>query len=110
MLTTEQETGFVKRIIRLPNVGEAMTSKMLRVQAFSFCKIRKIKKTFNGPKNFAGKKWLNLFPKRHLVLVRRKGHKMNSARAQKLSEDIVGNHFSKYKNVLSRLEIEHLKH
>lgn len=107
ILTTEQEDGLVRRIIRLADVGVPMTAKMLRVQAFSFCKIKKIPNTFNDAKNAAGKKWLRLFLKRHPELARRKAQMMNPARAQKLNKDIVGDHFSKYKSVLDRLGIEH---
>ncbi|XP_022821491.1 uncharacterized protein LOC111352973 [Spodoptera litura] len=107
ILTTEHEAGLVRRIIRLADVGVPMTSKMLRIQAFSFCKIKKIPNTFNDAKNAAGKKWLRLFLKRHPELARRKAQMMNPARAQKLNKDIVGDHFSKYKSVLDRLGIEH---
>lgn len=107
ILTTEQEAGLVRRIIRLADVGVPLTSKMLRVQAFSFCKIKKIPNTFNDAKNAAGKKWLRLFLKRHPELARRKAQMMNPARAQKLNKDIVSDHFSKYKSVLDRLGIEH---
>lgn len=107
ILTPEQEAGLVRRIIRLADVGVPMTSKMLRVQAFSFCKIKKIRNTFNDAKNAAGKKWLRLFLKRHPELARRKAQMMNPARAQKLNKDIVSDHFSKYKSVLDRLGIEH---
>ncbi|XP_053604140.1 uncharacterized protein LOC128671564 [Plodia interpunctella] len=107
ILTTEQEAGLVRRIIRLADVGVPMTSKMLRVQAFSFCKIKKIPNTFNDAKNAAGKKWLRLFLKRHPELARRKAQMMNPARAQKLNKDIVTDHFSKYKSVLVKLGMEH---
>ncbi|XP_045771781.1 uncharacterized protein LOC123871831 [Maniola jurtina] len=107
ILTTEQEAGLVRRIIRLADVGVPLTSKMLRVQAFSFCKIKKIPNTFNDDKNVAGKKWLRLFLKRHPELARRKAQMMNPARAQKLNKVIVSDHFSKYKSVLDRLGIEH---
>ncbi|XP_064292309.1 uncharacterized protein LOC135309819 [Plodia interpunctella] len=107
ILTTEQEAGLVRRIIRLADVGVPMTSKMLRVQAFSFCKIKKIPNTFNDAKNAAGKKWLRLFLKRHPELARRKAQMMNPARAQKLNKDIVRDHFSKYKSVLDKLGMEH---
>lgn len=106
ILTTEQEAGLVGRIIRLSDVGMPMTPKMLRVQAFSFCKINKIPNTFNDGKNVAGKKWLRLFLKRHPELARRKAQLMNPARAQKLNKVIVNDHFSKYKSVLDRLGIE----
>ncbi|XP_023939021.2 uncharacterized protein LOC112046570 [Bicyclus anynana] len=107
ILNTEQEAGLVRRIIRLADVGVPMTPKMLRVQAFSFCKIKKIPNTFNDAKNAAGKKWLRLFLKRHPELARRKAQMMNPARAQKLNKYIVSDHFSKYKSVLDRLGIEH---
>lgn len=84
----------------MADVGVPLTSKMLRVQAFSFCKIKKIPNTFNDAKNVAGKKWLRLFLKRHPELARREAQMMNPARAQKLNIDIVSDHFSKYKSVL----------
>ncbi|CAH2087125.1 unnamed protein product [Euphydryas editha] len=60
ILTTEQETGLVRISIRLADVGMPLTSKMLRVQAFSFCKIKKIPNSFNDAKNTAWKKWLRI--------------------------------------------------
>ncbi|XP_046975202.1 uncharacterized protein LOC124541391 [Vanessa cardui] len=107
IFTAEQEESLVKRIIRLADVGMPMTAKMLRIQAFTFCKIKNIPNTFNNSKNTAGKKWLRLFLKRHPELARRKAQMMNPARAQKLNKHIVSDHFSKYKQILDKLGIEH---
>ena len=103
VLTTEQEAGLVRRIMHLANIGISMTSKMLQVQAVSFCKIKQILNTFIVAKNAVGKK----FFKRHSELPHRKAQIMNPAHAQNLNEDIVDNHFLKYKSVLDRLGIDH---
>ncbi|KAJ2951388.1 hypothetical protein O0L34_g13531 [Tuta absoluta] len=107
ILPPEQEAGLVRRIVRLADIGVPLTPKMLRIQAYSFCKIKNIPNSFNNVKNTAGKKWLRLFLKRHPELARRKAQMMNPGRAQKLNKYIVGDHFSKYKSVLDKLGIEH---
>ncbi|CAG9585539.1 unnamed protein product [Danaus chrysippus] len=50
ILTPEQEAELVRRIIRLADGGMPLTSKMMRIQAFAFCKINKIPNTFNDVK------------------------------------------------------------
>lgn len=104
--TPEQEEDLVKRIIRLAEVGMPLTPKILRLQAFKFCERYNIPHHFNDEKSLAGKKWLNLFLKRHPEIARRKSQVLNPARAQKLNKTIVTDHFQKVEALLEKLAIK----
>ncbi|KAJ2937824.1 hypothetical protein O0L34_g17800 [Tuta absoluta] len=89
ILSSEQEAGLVRRIVRLADVGVPLTPKMLRIQAYSFSKIMNIPNSFNDVNNTAGKKWLRLFLKRHPELARRKAqmiYEVFEAAGQYMSE------------------------
>lgn len=79
VFTPEQETCFIKKIIRLADVGIPITLKMLCSQAYTFCKRKNIPNTFNDAKSTAGLTWLRFFLKRHPELARRKAQMTNSA-------------------------------
>ncbi|XP_046975196.1 uncharacterized protein LOC124541384 [Vanessa cardui] len=105
-LTPEQEDDLVSRIIRLAEVGMPLTPKLVRKQAYVFCKKNNIPNRFSDTTSTAGRKWLKLFLKRHPQLTRRKAQMMNPSRAQKLNKFIVSDHFDKLKNLREELHIE----
>ncbi|XP_047535783.1 uncharacterized protein LOC125070127 [Vanessa atalanta] len=105
-LTPEQEEDLVGRIIRLAEVGMPLTPKLVRKQAFVFCKKNSIPNRFSDTTSTAGRKWLKLFLKRHPQLTRRKAQMMNPSRAQKLNKFIVSDHFDKVKSLREKLHIE----
>ena len=93
VLTKDQEKGLAKRIIRLAQVGVPLTRKIVRKQAYLFCKAHDITNSFNVIKCIAGRKWLNNFLERNPEISIRKAQFMNPARAQKLNKHIVHQHF-----------------
>lgn len=106
VFTTGQEKDLTRRIVRLAEVGMPLTCKILRLQAFEFCKKHNISNTFNYNTSLAGKKWLKLFLQRHPEVTPRKAQMMNPTRAHKLNKYIVGDHFSKVKILVETLNIE----
>lgn len=105
-LTPVQEEDLVGRIIRLAAVGMPLTPKLVRKQAYVFCKRNNIPNRFSDATSTAGRKWLKLFLKRHPQLTKRKAQMMNPARAQKLNKFIVSDHFDKVKSLREELHIE----
>ncbi|KAL0881454.1 hypothetical protein ABMA27_001317 [Loxostege sticticalis] len=65
VMTRDQENEFVKEILSYENNGTPVTSKLIRKQAFIFCKKLKIKHNFNEQDEIAGRRWLQLFLSRH---------------------------------------------
>jgi hypothetical protein len=56
-------------------------------------------------KGMAGRKWLQLFPKRHPEISMRISQQMNTGRAMKLNRFIVKYHFTKLKDVMNDIEV-----
>ncbi|XP_063219165.1 tigger transposable element-derived protein 1-like [Bacillus rossius redtenbacheri] len=98
-LKTEEERELSRRIIRLANVGYPLTSKMLKLNVFKYCRENGITHRFT--KETAGRYWLNNFLARNPEISKRKAQRLNPARAQKLNKFIVGDHFEKLQNVLA---------
>lgn len=105
ILDKSQEQDLTCRIIRLAQVGMPLTPKLVRKQAYEFCKANKIPNCFDEKKNIAGKKWLRNFVKRNPEISLRKAQIMNPARAQKLNKPIVTNHFDTIKKIYDELDI-----
>lgn len=95
ILTEAQETELVNRLFRLAGVGFPLTPKELRKSVFLFCKEKNIETPFKEDNGSAGRKWFNLFLKRHPEVRRRKAQNLNEARAAKLNRFIVHDYFSK---------------
>ncbi|CAH0727259.1 unnamed protein product, partial [Brenthis ino] len=104
-LSNVQEKDLARRIIRLAEVGVPLTRKIVRKQAYLFCKSHKIPNSFNDTRCTAGRKWLKNFLKRNPEISVRKAQFMNSARAQKLNKDIVQQHFTAIKKLYDELDI-----
>ncbi|CAG4929841.1 unnamed protein product [Parnassius apollo] len=105
VLNKTQEKDLCKRVIRLAQVGLPLTSKIVRKQAYEFCKANSIPNSFNDNKNIAGKKWLKIFVKRNPEILLRRAQLMNPARAQKLNKYIVQQHFNAIKTIYENLNI-----
>lgn len=105
ILSTTQENELVTRIKRLAQIGLPLSTKIIRKQAFVFCKVNNIPNCFNDVKSIAGKKWLSLFLKRHPDISLRKAQFMNPARAQKMNKHIVEQHFTEIKRLFDELDI-----
>ncbi|CAG5039045.1 unnamed protein product [Parnassius apollo] len=105
VLNKTQEKDLCKRVIRLAQVGLPLTSKIVRKQAYEFCKANSIPNSFNDNKNIAGKKWLKNFVKRNPEISLRRAQLMNPARAQKLNKYIVQQHFNAIKTIYEDLNI-----
>lgn len=105
ILTPDQEKDFVSRIIKFADLGIPMTPKMIRIQAFAFCKKIQINHNFNEEKGLAGKGWLRLFLKRHPELSKRKAQFLNPARAQKLNKTIVSQHFEEIRKLYDEFDL-----
>lgn len=105
MLNKIQEQDLTKRIIRLAQVGLPLTPKLVRKQAYEFCKANNLKNLFSDKTNTAGKKWLRDFLKRNPEISLRKVQFMNPGRAQKLNKHIVQKHFEAVKKIYDELDI-----
>lgn len=105
-LTQEQEVELCSRIIRYADVGMPLTSSLLRRTVFTFCALNNIQHPFNMKQRMAGRKWLRLFLLRHENISKRRTQTLNPARAAKMNEFIVKDHFNKLHNVLRELDIE----
>ncbi|XP_072931645.1 uncharacterized protein [Epargyreus clarus] len=105
ILSKSQEKDLCKRIVRLSQVGMPLTPKIVRKQAYEFCKANNVPNRFNDAKNIAGKKWLKNFVKRNPEISLRKAQLLNPARAQKLNKPIVAKHFEAIKDIYDELDI-----
>lgn len=105
ILDKSQEQDLTRRIVRLAQVGMPLTPKLVRKQAYEFCKANKIPNCFDDAKNIAGKKWLRNFLKRNPEISIRKAQILNPARAQKLNKSIVTKHFETVKKIYDELDI-----
>ncbi|XP_041989229.1 uncharacterized protein LOC121740558, partial [Aricia agestis] len=63
ILNKNHEQDLAKRIIRLAHVGMPLTPKLVRKQAYEFCRANGISNMFSEKTNIAGKKWLKGFLK-----------------------------------------------
>lgn len=89
ILTEGQERNLVSSIIKFSELGTIpITTKMIQVQAFAFCKKFNITNNFNKVTKMAGRAWLNLFLKRNPDLAMRKVQVVNAVQAQKLNKPI----------------------
>ncbi|XP_039760048.1 uncharacterized protein LOC120633772 [Pararge aegeria] len=105
VLNKSQEKDLCKRIIRLSQIGMPLTPKIVRKQAYEFCKANNVPNVFSDKKNIAGKKWLTKFLKRNPELSLRRAQMLNPARAQKLNKAIVSKHFEALKDIYDELNI-----
>lgn len=105
ILTSAQENELCNRIFRLASIGYPLTGKLIRRSVFVFCQENNINNPFPEGKGMAGKKWLNLFRKRHPNLTKRKAQHMNQARAAKLNKFIVTDHFDKLRSIMTEMNI-----
>lgn len=105
VLTAEQETELVQRIIRLSEVGYPITSKILRSCVYRYTKQNNISNPFTNSKEMAGRYWLKGFFSRNPQISQRKAQNLNPARAQKLNPFIVEDHFTKLQNILTEMDI-----
>lgn len=103
-LTVQQESELCQRIFRLADVGMPLTSKVIRRSVYEFCQKNHIPNPFSN-KGIAGRKWLELFLKRHPEVARRKSQFMNPARAAKLNRFIVNDYFEKLKEIMTKLDV-----
>uniref|UniRef100_A0A8D8YZN8 HTH CENPB-type domain-containing protein n=1 Tax=Cacopsylla melanoneura TaxID=428564 RepID=A0A8D8YZN8_9HEMI len=85
-LTPDQEKELVTRILRLAEVGCALTPSVVRKCVYDFVESKQIPHNFSHVRKMAGKDWLCNFRKRHPNLIIRKAQKLNPARAQKLNK------------------------
>ncbi|CAB3221940.1 unnamed protein product [Arctia plantaginis] len=105
ILNKSQEKDLCKRIIRLSQIGMPLTPKIVRKQAYEFCKANNVPNLFSDKKNIAGKKWLTNFVKRNPEISLRRAQLLNPARAQKLNKPIVLKHFEALKDIYDELNI-----
>lgn len=105
VLTKLQESDLCKRIMRLAQIGMPLTPKIVRKQAYEFCKANSIPNPFNDSKSIAGKKWLRNYIKRNPAISLRRAQILNPARAQKLNKPIVQKHFEAIKVIYDELNI-----
>lgn len=105
ILNKAEEKDLCKRIIRLSQIGMPLTPKIVRKQAYEFCKANNIQNSFSEVKNIAGKKWLRNFINRNPEISVRRVQFLNPARAQKLNKPIVKRHFEALKDIYDELNI-----
>lgn len=105
VLTQEQESTLVERIVRLADVGFPVTPKVVKRSVFTFCKENGLQHQFNGTEGCAGRTWFRGFLKRHPELAKRKAQHLNEARAEKLNRFIVQDYFEKLKDIFKMLDI-----
>lgn len=67
-LTQEQEVDLVNRLMRCAKLGTPITSKIIRLEAFAYCKEFNIPNTFNKKEKIAGLTWLHSFLQRNSEL------------------------------------------
>lgn len=78
IFTEDQERDFVSRILKFSELGLIpLTSKMIRIQAFAYCKKYNIPNNFNRKLEIAGKSWLKLFLERNQILKVTHGQKQH---------------------------------
>lgn len=104
-LSKRQEEDLANRIKRLAAVGLPLTPKLVRKQAFEFCKANGISNIFNEKSETAGRKWLRGFLTRNRDISLRKAQFMNPGRAQKLNKVIVTKHFDSIRHLYNELDI-----
>ncbi|CAB3262426.1 unnamed protein product [Arctia plantaginis] len=106
VFTDTQEKELVERIKKFSNIGMPLTPKIIRKQAYLFCKRNNIKNPFSDKKSTAGKKWLYNFLVLNKDISQRKAQFMNPARAQKLNKHIVDKHFKAIREIYDELNID----
>ncbi|KAL0812024.1 hypothetical protein ABMA28_009418 [Loxostege sticticalis] len=94
------EKDLVARIKKIAEIGMPLTPKVIRKQAYVFCKKYGIKHTFNTLLV-----WLKRFLKLNPEFSKRKAQIMNPARAQKLNRPIVEKHFASVRQLYDELDI-----
>lgn len=105
ILTADQESELVRRIIRLAEVGYPMTKGILRKCVYNFCEKNHLPHLFSQETRLAGRYWLKAFLRRHPDISPRRAQNMNPARAQKLNKAVVSDYFDKLKSVLLELDL-----
>lgn len=98
-LSSEKEKELCGRICRLADVGYPLTSKMLKLNVFKYCKENGINHRFT--RESAGRYWLKGFLERNPEISKRKAQRLNPARAQKINKFIVADHFEKLQKLLT---------
>jgi hypothetical protein len=89
-----------------------ITGKVIRRLVYTFCEQNNVESPFNKSHGLAGRKWLNLFLKRHREVGRRKAQSMNPGRAaraiqvkalngRKVSKQINSHYSSSTSDILS---------
>ncbi len=98
ILSSAHEDLLESRLLRLSEVGLPLTKRELCESAFLYCTEKKISYLFDPEKAMAGRKWCELFLKRHPILATRRAQLLNEARVQKLNTFIVEDYFEKLKS------------
>ncbi|CAH1364933.1 unnamed protein product [Tenebrio molitor] len=104
-LTEKQNAELCSRIVRLAEVGYPITTKILRLCVYKYCKENNIEHQFSDVKQIASHKWVRKFLKENPTVSIRKSQNLNPARAQKLNRYIVEDHFRKLQTVFEDNEI-----
>jgi hypothetical protein len=107
LLSEQQESDLVERIIRLARVGYPLRPPGIRRFVFKFCMDNHIRNPFSKSGKTAGKRWFYAFMKRHPRLSERKPVHLNEARAQKLNKFIVDDYFTKLKTTMESIGVMH---
>ena len=102
VLTDQQEKELCSRITHFSDIGLPVTSKMIKMYVFEFCKLNKIANPFSVEKGAAGRKWLKAFLNRNPAISIRKAQPINPGRAAKLNPYIVKDYFDKLKDIMEK--------